>query len=76
MTEPRKPEGRSSWSRPAEALAGTGSIALLVAFVLGVRDPEHVAVIGAAVGLIPAAVTTLVDVGGIRGLIRRIWGGR
>lgn len=61
--------------RPAEALAGTGSIGLLVAYVLGVRDPEQIAVIGAAIGLIPGAVTTIVDAGGIRGLLRSIWSG-
>lgn len=63
-------------TRPAEALAGTGAIGLLIAYVLGVRDPEQVAVIGAAVGLIPAVVTTVVDAGGVRGVLRKVWRGR
>jgi hypothetical protein len=62
--------------RPAEALAGTGSIGLLVAYVLGVRDPELVAVIGAAVGLVPATVTTIIESGGLVGLVRRVLFGR
>ena len=62
--------------RPAEALAGTSSIALLIAYVLGVDDPQLVVVLGAAVGLVPAAVTLLVANGGIRGVLRTIWHGR
>jgi len=62
--------------RPAESTAGVGSVALLIAFILGVNDPELVAVLGAALGLVPAAVTLLVSAGGIRGVLRALWRGR
>lgn len=62
--------------RPAESLAGTGSIALLIAYVLGVTDPQVVACLGAAVGLMPAAVTLLASNGGIRGVLAKLWRGR
>lgn len=62
--------------RPAESTAGVGSIALLVAVLLGVDDPNTIAVMGAALGLIPAAVTLLVDGGGVRGVLGSLWRGR
>ena len=62
--------------RPAESTAGVGSIALLIAVLLGVDDPNTVAVMGAVVGLIPAAVTLLVSGGGIRGVFTSLWRGR
>lgn len=62
--------------RPAESTAGVGSIGLLIAVVLGVDDPNVIAVLGAAVGLIPAAVTLLVSGGGIRGVLGSLWRGR
>lgn len=62
--------------RPAESAAGAGSIALLAAYILGVNDPDIVACLGAAVGLIPAAVTLLISNGGLRGVLRALWRGR
>ena len=62
--------------RPAESTAGVGSIALLIAVLLGVDDPNTIAVMGAGLGLIPAAVTLLVDGGGIRGIFTSLWRGR
>jgi prepilin-type N-terminal cleavage/methylation domain-containing protein len=62
--------------RPAESTAGVGSIGLLIAVVLGVDDPNLIAVLGAAVGLLPAAVTLLVAGGGIRGVLSSLWRGK
>jgi hypothetical protein len=62
--------------RPAESTAGVGAVALLIAYVLGVTDPQVVACLGAGLGLIPAMVTLLVDGGGISGLLRNLWRGR
>lgn len=62
--------------RPAESTAGAGSIALLVAYTLGVTDSDTVACLGAALGLVPAAVTLVVTSGGIRGVLCTIWRGR
>lgn len=63
-------------TRPAETTAAGGSIALLAGVVLGVDDPETIALIGAAIGLLPAMVTTLVNAGGVRGALRSLWKGR
>lgn len=62
--------------RPAESLAGTGAIALLASYILGVDDPDLIVCLGAVVGLVPAAVTLLVDSGGVRGVLRKIWRGQ
>ena len=62
--------------RPAETAGGVGSIGLLIAYVLGVHDPQTIAIIGAAVGLVPAAVTMLVNNGGVRGTVLKLWRGR
>ena len=62
-------------SRPAETTTGVGAIALLIALLLGL-DSETAAVIGVALGLVPAAVTTLVANGGIRGALRKLYRGR
>jgi len=58
-------------NHPAETTTGAGAIALLVALVAGL-DAEVAAVLGIVLGLVPAAVTTLVNVGGIRGAWRRL----
>jgi hypothetical protein len=62
--------------RPAESLAGTSSIGLLIAYVLGVDDPDLIVCLGAVVGLVPAVVTLLVDGGGVSGVLRKLWRGR
>lgn len=62
--------------RPAETGGAFGSIALLLALVLGVDDDTVIAAIGVAVGLVPAVITLLVANGGIRGVIRVLWRGR
>lgn len=61
-------------NHPAEKTTGAGGIALLLALVFGL-DAEIVAPLGVALGLVPYIVTTLVENGGIRGLVRRIWSG-
>lgn len=63
-------------TRPAETAGAAGSIALLIAYTLGVNDAQLITVLGAALGLIPAAVTGLVAGGGITGTAKRIWRGR
>jgi hypothetical protein len=62
--------------RPAETTAGAGSIALAVAYIAGVRDPETIAAVGVLIGLVPGAVTFLVDHGGIVGVAHAITKGR
>lgn len=62
--------------RPAESTAGVGAVALLIAYVLGVNDPQIVACLGAVLGLVPAAVTLLVANGGVRGVLRTVWRGK
>jgi hypothetical protein len=62
--------------RPAETTTGVGSIALLVAYIMGVDDPQTIAILGAGLGLVPAAVTLLVAGGGIRGVLGNIWRGK
>lgn len=61
---------------PAESAGGAGAVALLIAYLLGVDDPEALVALGAALGLIPAAVTLLVANGGVRGVARLLWRGR
>jgi hypothetical protein len=46
----------------------------MVAYALGLRDPGGLAALGAAVGAIPGAVTYAVANGGVRGVIRKVWG--
>jgi hypothetical protein len=74
----RPAERRPAERRPAETAGAGGTIALLVAYVLGVTDPDTVVCLAAAVGLVPAAVTLLVssEVGGVRGALRLLWRGR
>lgn len=62
--------------RPAETSAGAGGIALIVAWLLGVDDPDVLVALGAAVGFVPAAVTLIVANGGIRGAVLRLWRGK
>lgn len=60
--------------RPAETTAAGGGAIAVIAAALG-ADAQQVAAIAAVGGLLPAAVTWLVEHGGIRGLARRVWGG-
>jgi hypothetical protein len=62
-------------TRPAETSTAAGAIALLVGLVAGL-DGEAVAIAGIALGFLPAAVTALVNAGGIRGFARKLWSGR
>jgi hypothetical protein len=61
--------------RPAEqgALAAGGLGAVSIG--LGV-DPSLAGAIAFGVGLVPGAITGLVNAGGIRGAARRLWDGR
>jgi hypothetical protein len=47
--------------RPAEASGLAGSVAILLAGVLGVTDPATIVALGVTVGALPAAVTWLVE---------------
>lgn len=72
-------------TRPAETVAAGGSLGLLIAYVFGVRDPQTIIAIGTGIGLMPGAVTWLVDRtglhgsivanGGMRGVLRKLWRG-
>lgn len=48
--------------RPAETGGVAGSVALLLAWALGVDDPAVIAAIGVLVGFLPAGITWLVEV--------------
>lgn len=62
-------------TRPAETGGALGTIGLLIANILGVTDAQTIVLIGAGVGLIPAAVTFLVANGGIRGVLSKLYWG-
>lgn len=62
--------------RPAETGGAVAAIGGLVALAAGVDEPGAVAAIVGAVGIVPAAVTGLINAGGIRGLARKLWQGR
>lgn len=62
--------------RPAETGGAAAAIGGLVALAAGVDDPGVVAAIVGAVGLVPAAVTGLINSGGIRGFVGKLWRGR
>ena len=47
-------------SRPAELAGMVGAVALIVARIFGVDDPQIIAAIGVVVGFVPAAVTWVV----------------
>lgn len=46
--------------RPAEVSGVAGSVAILVAHLLGVTDPSTIVALGVVVGALPAVVTWLV----------------
>ena len=62
--------------RPAETASGTAAIGALLAVIFGVNDPQTLAAIIAGLGLTPAAISLIVDAGGIRGVLRKLWRGR
>jgi hypothetical protein len=47
--------------RPAELTGVAGSVAILVAHLLDVTDPETIVAMGVVVGALPAFVTWLVE---------------
>ncbi len=62
-------------TRPAETGGGLGSAATFVAYALGF-SVETVAAVGVIAGLLPSAITLLVDHGGVRGVLRTLLNGR
>lgn len=62
-------------SRPAETAGGLGAVATAIALAVGLST-EWVGAIGITAGLVPAAVTYLVNHGGVRGVAASIWRGR
>lgn len=69
-------ERRPLLNRPAETAGAGGAIATLAAVAFGETDPNTIAAIGVAAGLLPAAVTLVVSNGGFRGIARTLWRGR
>lgn len=63
-------------SRPAETGSAAGTIGLLIAYVCGVDDTETILLIGSGLGLLPAVITTLVNNGGIVGIVKLLVKGR
>ena len=61
--------------RPAETGGAVAAIGTLVALVAGVDDPVVVAALVAVVGVVPAAITGLINAGGVRGLAIKLWRG-
>jgi hypothetical protein len=61
--------------KPAETGGGLGALAVAVAYAAGC-SVDTVAAVGIAAGLVPVAVTWVVDHGGIRGALRSLWQGR
>jgi Na+(H+)/acetate symporter ActP len=64
---------RRAKARPAESVAGVGGLGGLIAAL--VADNQLAAILSAVVGFLPAVVTYLVAHGGIRGVLRTLWGG-
>ena len=62
--------------RPAEKAGAVGSLALIVARLAGVQDPDALAAIGVAAGALPSVVTFLVDNGGLAGVVGLLLHGR
>lgn len=48
-------------SRPAESSGVAAAVALLIAYVFGVRDAETVLALAVVIGAVPGAVTWLVE---------------
>lgn len=62
-------------ARPAETGGGLGAAATFTAYALGF-SVETVAAVGVIAGLIPAAVSFVVDNGGVRGVLKLVLDGR
>ena len=62
--------------RPAETAGVGGGLAVAVALLLGLDDPEVLAAAAVLIGAVPAVVTLLVANGGARGVLRTLWRGR
>lgn len=62
--------------RPSESLTATAAIGSLLAVILGVNDPQTIAAMVAGLGVLPAAITLVVDAGGLRGVLRKLWRGK
>ena len=60
-------------SRPAETVSAGGGAAGLVWAAL---DGDWKIAVVSAVGFVPSVVTLLVAHGGVRGVLRLLWGGR
>lgn len=63
---------RTARQRPAET-AGAG--ATVVALVVAVTERNTLAAVTALVGLVPAACTFVVENGGLREVLARLWRG-
>lgn len=63
-------------TRPAETAGASGSLALIIARIAGIKDPDTLVAIGAAAGLVPALVTLIVANGGVKGALHRLWAGK
>lgn len=62
--------------RPAETGGAAAAIGTLVAIAAGVDAPGTIAALVAVVGLAPAAITGLINAGGVRGFVSKLWRGR
>lgn len=61
--------------RPAETSGTLGAAAVAVAYAAGC-SADTIAAVGVVAGLVPTAVSFVVDNGGVRGVARRLWAGR
>ena len=48
-------------TRPAETTAASAALALIIAYLLGVRDADLILAFSVVIGVVPAAVTWLVN---------------
>lgn len=62
-------------SRPAESLTAASALAVALARLVGLDDPDVITGLAVAVGLLPALVTAVVEAGGVVGVARRLWRG-
>lgn len=65
----------STMSRPAEKSGALFAAVTAIAALLG-ADTATVAVAGTIAGTVPAAVTWIVNNGGIKGAAARLWNGK
>lgn len=62
--------------RPAETGGALAAIGAAVAYMNGAHDPTTLATMLLGVGLVPGAITLLVDNGGVRGVLGKVWRGK